>query len=171
MDRIALLRGVNVSGHRQIAMADLLALFEDLKLAPAKTLLQSGNVAFTGTGKNDARLEGLLETETAKRFGIETDYFVRDAAALRKIVAANPFKREAQRDPGRLVVFFLKEQADPKTVSALKVSYAGPEVYEVAGKHAYVYYPQGQGHSKFKAPWFGTARNWNTVRKLLALLE
>jgi uncharacterized protein (DUF1697 family) len=112
-----------------------------------------------------------LETETARRFGIETAYFVRGAADLRKIVAGNPFKREAERDPGRLVVFFLKEQANRKASAALKASYDGPEVFEIAGKHAYVYYPQGQGRSKFKAPWFGTARNWNTVRKLLALLE
>lgn len=171
MDRVALLRGVNVSGHRQIAMADLRALFDDLKLGPAKTLLQSGNVAFTGAGKNDARLERLLETETAKRFAMQTEYFVRSAAGLREIVAGNPFEREAERDPGRLVVFFLKQQADRKAAAALRASYAGPEVFELAGKHVYVYYPQGQGRSKFKAPWRGTARNWNTVGKLLALLD
>ena len=170
MDRVALLRGINV-GHRQIAMADLRTLFEDLNLGPARTLLQSGNVAFTGDGKNDARLERLLESETQKRFGIQTAYFVRGAGELRKIVAGNPFKREAERDPARLVVFFLKEQADRKAASALKASYAGPEVFELAGKHVYVYYPLGQGRSKFKAPWMGTARNWNTVGKLLALLD
>jgi uncharacterized protein (DUF1697 family) len=171
MDRVALLRAVNVGGRGQVAMTDLRALFEDLHLGPVRTLLQSGNVVFTGGRKTAAQLERLLESETAKRFGLRTEYFVRSAADLRKIVEGNPFAREAKSDPGRVVVFFLKEPADRTTASALRASYTGPEVFEAAGPHVYIYYPEGQGRSKFKVPWLGTARNWNTVTKLLAAVE
>lgn len=170
-DRIALLRAVNVGGHGAIAMVDLRAFFEDLGLGPAKTLLQSGNVAFNGARRSDAQLEDLLRAETAKRFGLRTEYFVRGAEQMQSLVDGNPYALQAKRDPAHLVVLFLKEKADRKTALALKASYHGPEVFEIAGNHVYVYYPEGQGRSKFKLPWPGTARNWNTVLKLAALLQ
>lgn len=170
-DRAAFLRGVNVGGRGAIAMTELCALFEEIGLGPAKTLLQSGNVAFNGGRKNGAQLERVLQTETAERFGSRTEYFVRDGKQLQSIIEDNPYAAQAKRDPARLVVFFLKENADRKTASALRASYSGPETFEIAGSHVYVYYPQGQGRSKFKLPWLGTARNWNTVLKVAALLQ
>lgn len=168
---MALLRAVNVGGRGLIPMAELQALFDDLKLGPARTVLQSGNVAFHGGRKGDAQLELLLQAETGKRFGLQTAYFVRGAKDLQTIIDGNPYVREAERDPAHLVVFFLKDSADRKTAAAVKASYTGPEVFEAAGNHVYVYYPQGQGRSKFKLPWQGTARNWNTVLKVAALLH
>lgn len=170
LDRAAFLRAVNVAG-RQIAMADLCNLFAHIGLGEAKTLLQSGNVAFSGGRRSDAALERLLESETQKRFGFSTAYMVRSGSDLRQVVAANPFAAEAKRDPGHLVVYFLKESVDRKGLTALQRSWSGPEAFEAAGKHVYVYYPAGIGRSKFKLPWLGTGRNWNTVTKVLALLE
>jgi uncharacterized protein (DUF1697 family) len=169
-DRVALLRAVNVGG-RWIAMAELRALFEELGFADAKTLLQSGNVAFRAGRKGDAQLERLLEAETARRFGLRTEYFVRDAKAMHAVLEKNPFPREAARDPGRLHVYFLKEAPERKAVTAFDSAWKGPETMSVVGSHAYVYYPNGAGRSKFKLPWLGTGRNWNTVTKLAAILE
>jgi uncharacterized protein (DUF1697 family) len=169
-DRVALLRAVNVGG-RQIAMADLRALFLGAGFSDAKTLLQSGNVVFAAGRRSDTQIEGVLEAETEKRFGFRSEYFVRDRTAMRAVVDDNPFYREAKQVPGRLVVLFLKEAVAAKAVAAFAKTWSGPEAVRGSGKHLYVYYPDGQGRSKLKLPWLGTARNWNTVLKLFALLE
>jgi len=43
---IALLRGINVSGHKKILMIDLRLLFEELGFQKVCTYIQSGNVVF-----------------------------------------------------------------------------------------------------------------------------
>ena len=43
---------------------------------------------------------------------IRTEFFVRTAKDWEGVVAHNPFRKEAARDPGHLVVMFLKDAAD-----------------------------------------------------------
>lgn len=43
---IALLRGINVGGHKVIKMADLKRVFESIGLKQVKTYIQSGNIVF-----------------------------------------------------------------------------------------------------------------------------
>ena len=43
---IALLRGINVSGHKTILMDDLKGLFEKMDFGDVKTYIQSGNIVF-----------------------------------------------------------------------------------------------------------------------------
>lgn len=178
MDRIALLRAVNVGGRNAVPMADLKALLAKLGLRDARTLLQSGNVAFSGDGRTDAQLEALLEAETEKRFGVRPDYFVRTAQEWRQLVARNPFPRAARDDPSHLVVMVFKQAPSAKDVAALRAAIAGPEVVESVGKQVYITYPAGIGTSKLTVAAIestlgtrGTGRNWNTVLKLAALVN
>jgi uncharacterized protein (DUF1697 family) len=175
---IALLRAVNVTGRNRVAMAELRALFSRLGFGDAQTLLQSGNVLFRGGARSAAVLERVFEAETEKRLGVETDYFVRTAAEWRKMVADNPFPAEAKRDPGRLVAVCLKEAPGTANVKALQAAITGREVVRAKGREAYIVYPDGQGRSRLTNALIekhlgtrGTARNWNTVLKLAALLE
>ena len=156
--------------HEQIRFG-----FVKLGFADAQTLLQSGNVVFSDERKCDA-LEKLLEAETAKRFKIAPDYFVRTAKEWAEIVAANPFPREATADPGRLVLATLKAAPKVATVKVLQAGIKGREVVRPGTRHLYIYYPEGQGASKFTMAVIerhlatcGTARNWNTVLKLAVL--
>jgi uncharacterized protein (DUF1697 family) len=172
---VALLRAVNVSG-RWLAMSDLRATFAKLGFADAKTLLQSGNVVFTSDKRKTAELEHLLEAGTRKHHGMQVDYMVRSAMEWAGIVAANPFPREAQADPGHLVVLALKAPSKAAAETALRAAITGPELVRVMGKNAYVYYRAGIGASKLTPAVIErhlgcrvTARNWNTVLKLLAL--
>src|ERR1043166_4847989 len=116
---IALLRGVNVGGNRMISMADLRVLLEDLGLKNGATLLQSGNMVFDGGRRSSASLEKLLEAEAKKRLRLETDFFVDDADAWRRIIADNPLPKEAARSPAQLVVMFLRDAPDPARVRTL----------------------------------------------------
>jgi uncharacterized protein (DUF1697 family) len=175
---VVLVRGINVGGHKQVAMADLRDLLAQLGFADARSLLQSGNLLFRSRARAGARLEGLLEAEAEKRLDLQADFFVRTAEEWKAIVAHNPFRGEAARDPAHLLVMFLKTAPDAGQVKALQAAITGPELVRADGRHAYIVYPNGIGRSRLpnaliekKLGTRGTGRNWNTVLKLGALAE
>jgi uncharacterized protein (DUF1697 family) len=172
----ALLRGVNVGG-KMVSMAALRDLAAKLGLDDPRTLLQSGNLVF-GSRAGAAKLESLLEAETKKRLGVETRYLLRTAEEWKALVAANPYPAAAKTDPAHLAVLFLRDAPTAKQVELLQAAIVGRETVRAAGKQAYIVYPDGMGESKLSLPKIekalattGTARNWNTVLKIGALLE
>jgi len=178
MLHVALLRGVNVGGHKQVAMADLRGLLTKLGFRDVQSVLQSGNVVFRGDGTAGERLEHLLEAEARKRVGLDTDFFVRSAAEWEDVIAGNPFRSEAKRDPARLVAMFLKKPPSGAAAEALQAAIVGREVVRAVEKQAYIVYPDGQGRSKLTNAVIekhlgtrGTARNWNTVLRLAGLFR
>ena len=175
---IALIRGINVGGHRAVAMSDLRDMLTQLGFYDARSLLQSGNLVFRGDARADAGLEHLLEAEAETRLGLRADFLIRSAQELRAVVARNPFRKEAECDPSHLVVMFLKSAANVKDVKAMQAARTGPEVVRADARHVYIVYPEGIGRSRLSNVFLegklgvrGTARNWNTVLKLAALAD
>jgi uncharacterized protein (DUF1697 family) len=175
---IALLRAVNLGPHQQVAMPDLRNLLTRLGFEEPRTLLNSGNLVFRSDGRSGAALEDLLEAEAEKQLGLRTDFFVRTATEWAAVIAANPFPDEAERDPGHLLVMFLKDAPAATDVTALRAAITGPEIIRAEGKQAYIVYPDGIGRSRLtntliekKLGSRGTGRNWNTVLKLAALAK
>jgi uncharacterized protein (DUF1697 family) len=176
LTHIALLRGINFGGRNKVAMADLKALMVKLGFKDAKSLLQSGNLVFSSDKHTSEELEQLLEKETTKRLKVSPDYLVRSADEWRQIVARNPFPKEAVDDPSHLVVMCLKAAPTDGDVDALRAAIKGPEVVQADGRQLYAVYPAGIGDSKLtntviesRLKTRGSARNWNTALKLLAL--
>ena len=166
---IALIRGINVGGHKQVKMADVKALCEKLGLADVRTHLQSGNVVFR-TSKSDRTK---LAKELEKALGVEARVILRSAAELRKAIDANPMLAEAKENPSGFIVMFLEEKPPAKAMQALRDAYSGPETMELRGAELYIHYGEGMGRSKLtnalierKLGVAGTSRNWNTVTKL-----
>jgi uncharacterized protein (DUF1697 family) len=175
---IALLRAINLAGKNAVAMADLRAMLGRLGMKDVTTLLMSGNAVFACGNTSPASLEKKLEAASAKTFGFATDYFIRDANELQAVIEGNPFPKEATADPGHLLVVFLKDTATPPALKALQAAIKGREIVRAKGRHAYIYYPDGVGRSKLTAALIekhlgcrGTARNWNTVQKLAAIVS
>ena len=176
--QIALLRGVNVGGHKAVAMPELRDLLTQLGFESPRSLLQSGNLVFRGDSRTDAELERLLEAEADKRLGLHADFLIRSAKEWREVVARNPFRKEAERDPSHLVVMFLKSATNAKDVKAVQAAIAGSEIIRADGRHLYIVYPDGIGRSRLTNALLeknlgirGTARNWNTVLKLAAMSD
>jgi uncharacterized protein (DUF1697 family) len=175
---VALLRGINVGGHKPIGMSELRDLLESLGFAGVKSLLQSGNLVFECARLTGAALEQLLESETAARLEVSADYVVRTAAEWERLIAGNPFPDEAKRDPGHLVVMFLKTAPPARELKTLQAAIRGPETIGWIGKQLYIVYPEGIGRSKLTNTLIertlgirGTGRNWNTVIKLAAMVR
>lgn len=178
MLKIALLRGINVGGHNKVPMAELRAFFEGLGFGDARSLLQSGNVVFEAGAKKNSSLEKLLEMESASQLGLDVDYLVRDAGEWAKVVKANPFAKVAKDEPGKLLVLFLRDKPKPAAVKELEAAIKGREKVKAVGRELFIHYPDGMGRSKLdlslisrKLKQTGTGRNWNTVRKLAAMLD
>jgi uncharacterized protein (DUF1697 family) len=173
---IALLRAVNVGG-RKVLKDDLLGLARDLGFDDAKTLLASGNLVLWGKGGSDADIERRLEDGLDKRLGLRTEFMVRSPAELKAIIAANPWPDLATERPSHLVVNFLKHPVPAADVEVLRAAITGRERVEARGRELYVDFIDGIGESMLDRDWkktrkapLGTARNWNTVLKLAAMV-
>src|SRR5438477_2463599 len=167
MTYIALLRAVNLAGRAAVAMSNLRDCLTALGFDDVRTLLQSGNVLFRGRARSSTQVERTLETEAPRHLGLATDFFVRTAAEWHTIVAQNPFREEAARDPGHLLVVFLKRAPAGGDVEALQAAIKGREIVRAGDKHAYIVYPDGVGRSRLTSALIekklgtrGTGRNW-----------
>ena len=103
-------------------------------------------------------------------------FFLRTADEWAALVKKNPFPDEATSDPGHLLAVLMRQAPKPGAVEALRAAIVGRERVEARGREAYFVYPDGVGRSKLTPSLIdkhlggaGTARNWNTVLKLLAL--
>jgi len=174
---ICLLRGVNVVGNNQIKMDALRALCQSLKLGNAQTYIQSGNVVFQTKEGDHAKLAARIESAIEKNHGFRPDVVLRTAVELREVIARNPFGERAGIEPNKLIVTFLASEPAAETRAALLALKPDVEEMRMNGREIFVYFPDGMGQSKFAAVLWralknsGTARNWNTVMKLLEMAE
>ena len=91
MDYVALLRGINVGGHR-ITMERLRELFVELGFASVETFIASGNVFFQTPETDMLRLETHASRRTlSQALGYEVATFLRTPAELATVSAACPF--------------------------------------------------------------------------------
>ena len=168
---VALYRALNVGGRR-ITMDRLRSLHADVGLEGVRTHLASGNVLFRTDERDRAELAQRLESAFEREIGFASEVILRDAAELRACVARNPFLDSGY--PPKLVhTLFLASPPSPEAVQAFRDGHEGPELVDVGGAEAYVYFPDGSARSKIdlRPLGTGTARNANTVAKLLSLLE
>ncbi|HEY0311299.1 MAG TPA: DUF1697 domain-containing protein [Allosphingosinicella sp.] len=166
--RIALLRGINVGGRNKVPMAALREVCAGLGWREAATFIQSGNVVFDAQG-GDGALEAALEKALAERFEVRTAVIVRSGTEWAKIIAANPFADESEREPNRVLVGLSKHALAPGAAEAAAKAAAGERV-EQAGGALWFHYPNGAGQSKLTPAMIDraagspvTARNWRTM--------
>jgi len=178
---ISMLRGVNVGGHNKIKMDTLRALYESLKFEDPRTYVQSGNVLFRTriltNEKNSAALAKKIQNAIEQEFGFRPEVILRTTDELRKAIAASPFARR-DLEPGKILVTFLASEPGPQARAAPLSLKVHPEELHLKGRELYLYFPDGAGRSKLA--WSsiaqllkttGTARNWNSVTKMLEIAE
>lgn len=155
-------------------MAELREVVTGLGFGNVRSLLASGNLVFHSDALAGAELEQRLESAAKRKLGLETDFLVRSCPEWSAVIAQNPFPREAVRDPGHLIVLFLK-RAPEGAIEDLRRAITGSERVELVGRELYAFYPDGAGRSRLtnalierKLGARSTGRNWNTVLKLAA---
>jgi uncharacterized protein (DUF1697 family) len=164
---IALLRAVNVGGTGKLPMAELKAMCIAEGFEKVQTYIASGNVVFSTqlpAAKAKAALEQRLQAYAGKPVGV----IIRTAQEMAAVLRSNPFPNSA---PNRTLATFLD---NPPLSDALD-HIRGQENEEVrlGKREIFVAYGDGMGHSKLRIPAAakGTARNINTIAKLVALAD
>ncbi|HLL53111.1 MAG TPA: DUF1697 domain-containing protein [Myxococcaceae bacterium] len=174
---IALLRGINVGGNKKVPMAQLRKLLEGLGCTDVATLLQSGNAVFTSKERSAAKLVKKLEAAIAEEFGFEVAVVLRTRDELAQVIENNPLP-DAEEEPSRFLVTFLSGVPDNKRLEEIDPKAYLPDEFRVVGREIYAHFPDGIRDSKLAVVLGGgrlgvtpTARNWNTVTKLLELAD
>jgi uncharacterized protein (DUF1697 family) len=170
---IAMLRGINVGGHKRIKMDQLRASFEALGFESVKTYIQSGNVVFKTAKSSASGLSKRIEERILKDFGFSASVISRSSDEIERTIANNPFLKKPGIDPEKLHVTFLSEAPAPAAMKKLADLTAAPDLCHWLGKEIHFYLPNGVSNSVLmKSPVdkilavVTTTRNWKTVNSL-----
>ncbi|MFJ8751758.1 DUF1697 domain-containing protein [Streptomyces sp. NPDC102441] len=173
----ALLRGINVGGHRRVPMAELRTLLGKLGHEDVATYLQSGNAVFRSASGDESTLAAELERAIEERFGFPVDVLVRSGDYLAGVVGSCPFPA-AELEAKQLHVTYVDKPLDAARFAPLDAESFRPEEFRLGDRALYLYAPEGLGRSKLAVALgrpaltrglVATSRNWNTVVKLVEM--
>jgi uncharacterized protein (DUF1697 family) len=170
---IALLRGINVSGHKPINMNNLKEKLSELKFKNIKTYIQSGNVIFDCDSLKPKELVKKIKEKILKEYGFEVPVDVRTRGEIASVIKNNPFLKNRNEDINFLHVTFLSETPKKENIDNLKIVNAVADEFVIIDKTIYLFCPNGYGNTKLTNTVFenklkvtATTRNWKTVIKL-----
>jgi uncharacterized protein (DUF1697 family) len=168
---IALLRGINVGGHKKILMSDLRELFEAIGFKNAQTYIQSGNVIYCSEASAKEG-ESLIFNAILKQYGWDVPVIVKTSSEMEEILENCPFS-EAKKENS---YFTLLSEAPAKDMieKVQSLSYSKEEF--IITDNCIYFYAENYGRTKFKNNFFErklkvktTARNYRTMVKLISL--
>lgn len=172
---IALLRGINVGGHKRIFMADLRSLFEDWGFSDVKTYIQSGNIVFKSEETLVEELVGKIRSGILNAYGFELAVWVGERKDLMRIAGENPY-RDVDEADRRVYFVFITETPRADLTNSLKSVECENELFSVTNHCIYLYCRNGYGKARCNNAFFEsalkvktTARNFRTVNKLIEL--
>jgi uncharacterized protein (DUF1697 family) len=172
---IALLKGINVGGHKKVPMADLRELLTKSGFENVQTYIQSGNVILQSSKSDISVIEKNIQESIMDHFGFEISVLVKTRSDLKRIFNDSPFSEEKKKASYFMLLRNTPED-DLVKVASEKV-YEGEE-YKILKDCIYFFCEKGFGQAKFNANFFErklktfvTARNYNTMVKLLSLSE
>jgi len=156
-----------------VTMAALRGHFEKLGFAHVETFINSGNVIFTTSAKNDAALERKIEAHLEKALGYEVKTFVRSEAELAAIARYQPFDEARIAAAPTLCVGFLAAPLDAAAQKLLVAMRTEIDDFHVHGREMYWICTRKQTESKFSNSRFerslklsATFRGFNTIARL-----
>jgi uncharacterized protein (DUF1697 family) len=168
---IALLRGINVGKAKRVAMAELKQLFSDLGYTNVTTILNSGNVVFSGVKPSESKLEAAF----TERFGFSSNMTLVPASELVAVVEENPVAEIP--DPTRFLIAFIKSVAHREKLIPLSREVWHPGILALGERVAWMWCPEGVLDSPLSAAVSKalkdgvTVRNYATVLKIRAALQ
>ena len=181
---VALLRGINVGGNCKVDMKQLKEILARKNASTGSssfqnisTYINSGNVIFDSTEKDEATLTTDLESILQKTFGFKIPVVLRSLAQIKKLVQSIPAEWQNDTEQKTDVLFLWNDYCNKKTLTLIKQTegvdnliYAGGSIIWNVDRSHYT----KSGMNKFIGSLVYkhmTARNVNTVRKLLELMS
>ena len=173
---LALLRGINVSGHKMINMVALKKALEAIGFTHVVTYIQSGNVFVTTEEESPSKVGFLIKQEIFKEFGHDVPVIVIGKEDLQACLDRNGFLNEEGVDLKKLYVSFISSELPENMITQLNLNFIHPDEIQLDGKRIYLKYDISPAKTKLDNKWIeksmnvvSTTRNWNTVNKLLEM--
>ena len=170
---ILLFRGVG--GATQLPTKALREALSEAGFSNCGTYINSGN-AYLRTSLNRESVLAKVSEICQARFGFAKDIYAVTLPEWRELVSRNPFAGEFKE--GRFMhAAVLGTAPAPEAIRMLKALATPGEGIEIVGNVAYLHTPGGFSQSRLGVKFdkglgvANTARNWNTVLKLLDLAE
>lgn len=167
MTAVALLRGINLGKKNKVDMPSLKALFEQMAYVNVRTYIQTGNVLFDGTCYDIQQIETLL----LATYSFDIPVVVRTKQELIEIQQHPVFFKE------QVYVFFLEKDISDEQ-HALLDNIVDDEFTIINNKNIIITLSKNYHQTKYTNTFFekklamhSTARNQNTVNKILAKME
>jgi uncharacterized protein (DUF1697 family) len=174
MKYVALLRGINVGGNCKIEMAALRAVFEALGYTDVRSYINSGNILFSSESPPSA---SAIESVIAEKFGFTVPTLVLDQSTFEAVATAIPADWANDSLQKTDVLFLRPDVAHPESVDLIIINPAVDTllyaeraiIWHIDRAH----YNQSKMGDFIKNPLYRqmTARNCNTVRKLVELMQ
>ncbi|MBB1193924.1 DUF1697 domain-containing protein [Flavobacterium sp. SOK18b] len=175
---LALLRGINVSGHSMIKMEALKSALEAIGFHNVQTYIQSGNVFVDTDEQSGAAVGFKIKQEIFKVFGHEVPVVVVTQGDLERCFQENPYLKEKEIDTKKLYVAFLSTTLQGNSMNDLKISQFKPDEASIDGNKIFIKYAVGAGKTRLDQKYIekklnviATIRNWNTVTNLLQIYK
>lgn len=173
---IALLRGINVSGHKIIKMNDLRILFESLSFENVKTYIQSGNIIFTSKETANIELEKIIQTAIFTKFGFDVPVFVEEFNTFKARVSKNIFSTIDEEKIKHLHVTFLSDTPTKENIELLNLENTGKDTFIIIDNTIFIQCVEGYSDSLLSNSFFekklklrATTRNWKTVTEIIKI--
>jgi uncharacterized protein (DUF1697 family) len=173
---LALLRGINVSGHNMMKMEALKTMLENIGFQNVRTYLQSGNVFIDTDEESASKVGFMIKQEIFKVFGHEVPTIVITKEDLELCFKNNPYFKEKDIDTKKLYVAFVSINLKKENINDLKISQFKPDEASIDGNRIFIKYDIGAGKTRLEGKYIEkklnvivTMRNWNTVTNLLAM--
>jgi uncharacterized protein (DUF1697 family) len=175
---LALLRGINVSGHNMIKMDALKKMLENMGFQNVETYIQSGNVFLESEEENAAGLGFKIKQEIAKVFGYDVPVVMVSKNDLELCFINNLFLMEKGCDSKKLYVAFISKELTAVALNDLKTSNFKPDEAAIDGNRIFIKYAIGAGKTNLDQKYIekklnvvATIRNWNTVTNLFEMYK
>ena len=171
---IALFRGINVGGKNILPMKDLANILEDMGYEDVKTYIQSGNVVLRSKKKKTNKAAGEISSKILNSHEFEPKVLLIEISGFKEAIENCPFRTEHGK---ALHFYFLDSPPIKPDIEGLKAVKSKSEEFKLRKKIFYLFAPDGIGRSKLAAKVErclgvpATARNWNTVRKLMSMAK
>jgi len=175
---LALLRGINVSGHNMIKMDALKTLLENVGFQNVQTYIQSGNVFVDSEEENPSSVGFKIKQEIFKAFGHEVPVVVIGKEDLEACFKNNSYLKETDADLKKIYVAFISKELADGALNDLKISQFKPDEARIDKSRIFIKYAVGAGKTRLDQKYIekklnvtATIRNWNTVTNLLSMFE
>ncbi len=171
------LRGVNVGGNATIDMGALKAVLMKERFEDVKTYLNSGNVMIRSAWEKDVTT-GMIGQIIREHFNLGIGIMAKTLEELEYILNNDRFDPATESDHSKKIVVMLSQAVDTNKTAIFKEEKKVDEHFYLNGDVLYIYYHNGAGRSKFTNAYIekklgvtATARNWNTISKVVEILK